>query len=614
MKQLLKLSFIFILLIQATNMNLSAQKVKAVYDYKTGDLTITKEDRGLMIRFDKTKSKLPASFFDKAIDPGNIHRTLYPLGIMEGEWTNLVAKLPKNTIPEHIIYYTRDSKSTAESLVEKFSIANKIPVTFVNAVKKETEKPILQTQKPADKPATKPVEKSKEKPVTKPTSKPVKQDTLAEDTTKDVVTISESDFPDTNDSSAWKWIILLIVVLAGGAAFYIYNQKQKEKESKPKSSSGSESDNILIAVAEESDIEYTIGLNHVREQIAAYYRIDMQEVFHDTAIRYIYMSNAAIKKMYDFFKQFMENPERTNETGCYFIGCWEYDSDNNEQYNVSIEDIIEPGDDAVYGEYNLNFGKKIGIKLGTTLTAMGEKTGRQYVHTVWMHSHPGLGLFLSNNDLKVQEQLAYPDYKNRLVAIVIDTNTPNWEMVFFTPKIDGQMNNKEDVLMTHSLDTLYDWSKKNKHSLRAQNLNEEDFFKLPVQTVKKNISVFFNGKSINDIDDVIYSNSHGVVGYFDGICVENGDNYSFIIESCLSDNPGQAIGCLIMDSKSKYEDIIRKYFMLLTNYQFVIIYRSDDELWIKSIDKDVTEKELAKRNPVSFSLGQMKEWTRRRRI
>jgi len=143
------------------------------------------------------------------------------------------------------------------------------------------------------------------------------------------------------------------------------------------------------------------------------------------------------------------------------VGRWEFVPDSNQQlYDISIEKLVEPGDDAIYSEYNLNFGAKIGITLNFVIDNLCENTGYEYVHTAWMHTHPGFGLFLSNQDLSVQSQLAYSQHAGRLLAIVLDSNTPDLDMAFFTPQKNGNMNNDKNLKKTLSLEEFYKWANK----------------------------------------------------------------------------------------------------------------------------------------------------------
>jgi hypothetical protein len=201
---------------------------------------------------------------------------------------------------------------------------------------------------------------------------------------------------------------------------------------------------------------YAIGLNDVREYAKDdYYAVDMNTMFDDTAIQTVYISRKCIKDIYKFFTDFQAT-SKTNETGCFVVGRWEYASDKHPlTYNITLEEIVKPGNDAVYGEYTLDFGTEIGIGLESMIFTLRERTGKDYMQTCWIHTHPGLGLFLSNHDLTVQSQLAYPDHPNRMLAIVIDTHTENMSMAFFSPKKDGTMNNKDELKKELSLEEVY---------------------------------------------------------------------------------------------------------------------------------------------------------------
>jgi len=256
---------------------------------------------------------------------------------------------------------------------------------------------------------------------------------------------------------------VLLLLLITGIIFYarvILRNRRIEKKEQEKKDAGESG--LLI---EDDDIEevvlYSVGLSDVKEKAGTdYYKIDMLSISKDTSIRNVYFSRKAILEVYQFFSDFSKYNSKINETGCFLVGRWEYVPHSHQQmYDISIESIVEPSDDAVYGEYNLNFGAKIGITLNYAIENLCQKTGNEYVHTAWMHSHPGLGLFLSIQDLSVQSQLAHSQHQGRMLAIVLDSNTPDWQTAFFAPKQDNTMNNDKDLKQTLSLETLYQWAK-----------------------------------------------------------------------------------------------------------------------------------------------------------
>jgi hypothetical protein len=206
------------------------------------------------------------------------------------------------------------------------------------------------------------------------------------------------------------------------------------------------------------------GLSHVYGKIGSeFYKIDLREIWADTLVRNVYIHRNCIRKTYKFFFESCAVEGKIPETGGYLIGSWESDNKNPGIYNVSLEDFIEPGDDAVYEEYQLNFGAKIGVRLEKTIQDYREKAGKEYTLTAWFHSHPEIKIFLSNHDLDVQERLSSQEHKHKLLALVIDPNTQeDNKMAFltgiFSYKSNGAMNNNPGEMKLVKWKDLYEWA------------------------------------------------------------------------------------------------------------------------------------------------------------
>jgi hypothetical protein len=257
---------------------------------------------------------------------------------------------------------------------------------------------------------------------------------------------------------------IVLLLLLSGVTFYIRTILKNRKIEKVEHEKKHSPESGLLLIEEDDIIEvktYTVNMFDIKDRKGVdYLEINMLDIVNDSTIRNIYLSRDAIFTIYKFFTDFLKLNGKTNETGCFLVGRWEYVPESHQQmYDISIENIVEPGDDAVYGEYNLNFGAKIGITLNYAIENLCEKTGHEYVHTAWMHTHPGLGLFLSNEDLSVQSQLAHSQHPGRLLAIVLDSNTPDLEMAFFTLQKTGAMNNDKNLKRKLSLEELHDWAK-----------------------------------------------------------------------------------------------------------------------------------------------------------
>lgn len=415
-------------------------------------------------------------------------------------------------------------------------------------------------------------------------------------------------------------IIVAVVAIASVAIWWLVRLHNNKTRKSPQPMKSKDASVEVMEVVEET---LANGLDAVRENVKDYYLMDMQQDFADTAVHKIYLHHTAVKKMYDFFKTALESSDQTTETGCYFVGCWEYATDDKKTYNISVEDIVEPGDDIVSGEFSFNFGLKIGVKLFSKISELTKRTQRDFVHTVWMHSHPGLGLFLSSHDLLVQQQLTYSEAPKRLVAFVIDTNTPDWDLAVFTSKNDGTMNNKDELRRLYSLETLYKWSRQahasagNNHdavnTVAEEQKNKEDYYPLQVnnQGNTKTSNAFFSGKAINAIDDILYNcaGKATIGGYVEGTC----DNHGTIwIENCTTEPIQDALGIIVVDTNVTDQSIASEY---VTDQPVlcVLVCRSDDELLVltrNNTQEPFTPLADSKANPMT----QIKEWLRRRRI
>ena len=175
-----------------------------------------------------------------------------------------------------------------------------------------------------------------------------------------------------------------------------------------------------------------------------YLQVDAIDFTYESAVRRMYIKNTCIIDIYNMYAEDLRNPDSPKEDGCMVLGRWVHDPESNEYY-VSLEEIVLPGDDAVFEEYALNFGGKIKLKVLEQLRKLRRETNLQYDLTCWVHSHPGLGVFFSNSDTSVQDQLKHPTHPNFLTAIVVDILTPMQELGVFTFRRDTIINSKNDL-------------------------------------------------------------------------------------------------------------------------------------------------------------------------
>ncbi len=198
----------------------------------------------------------------------------------------------------------------------------------------------------------------------------------------------------------------------------------------------------------------------------AYLPIEVAEFCDNAELRRIYLKNSCIRDIYNMYANDLRQAASPKENGCMVLGRWVYDSQAQEYY-VSLEEVVMPGDDAVFQEYELNFGGKIKLRVTDRLRKLRMNTNLQYDLTCWVHSHPGLGVFFSNADNAVHQQLKHPTHPRFLTAMVVDTLTPNQDTGIFVFKRDGAVTSKNDLKRMYSLKQLYQWAVKSEQNMSS---------------------------------------------------------------------------------------------------------------------------------------------------
>ncbi len=437
--------------------------------------------------------------------------------------------------------------------------------------------------------------------------------------------IQETHEPqESNNLMSFLIIGVLLIPVVIGIVFYIRtylkNRKIEKSNSEKKDMEGS---GLILEEEEKESVSCIVDISDIQEKTGSdYYEINMRAIFDDTAIETVYFSRQCILDIYKFFSNFLKLEKKTEETGCFIVGRWDYTGVGEQTYNISLETIVEPSDDAVYKEYELHFGAKIGIGTQYEIARLREETGKEYVHTAWMHSHPGLGLFLSNQDISAQSQLTYSKHPLRMLAIVVDSNTEDLETAFFTPKQGGVMNNNLDLKRVLSLDTLYQWAKKrpssSKSDIQHSKANKQQgYYDIPVRAAKSKISaIFFSGAAIIEMDEAIVPGQAGLQGYFP--YRENPEDKSIFIDKFQAEDKTGAgahtpLGCLFVVQRFSYNEILENNRQMFDRFDFLVFYCAETE------DIYVISKELSGKYPeresgiASSSLMEMKKWTRRRR-
>lgn len=309
----------------------------------------------------------------------------------------------------------------------------------------------------------------------------------------------------------------------------------------------------------------------------------------------------------------LRNPENPKEDGCMVLGRWVYD-DQNKEYYVSLEQIVQPGDDAVFQEYELNFGGKIKLKVAEQLRKLRRETNLQYDLTCWVHSHPGLGVFFSNSDSNVQMQLKHPTHPNFLTAIVVDILTPRQEMGIFTFKHDSTINSKNDLKKLYSLEELYKWAiESDRFAFRP-----EDYYNLLSNAVLRADSCYgveFSNSAIIDMCALTTGQVTGIIGWVHGYLSLDRGRKEYIVRvvsksETVADN--ELLGCLIMGTHCSIPSIRKLILRYVGNINFILFYSTLNDLVtvlpVNDMQLCMDEKYYGEE-----TLENLKIWTRRKR-
>lgn len=345
----------------------------------------------------------------------------------------------------------------------------------------------------------------------------------------------------------------------------------------------------------------------------AYLPIECADFSSDSAVRRIYLKNTCIKEIYNLYAEDLRNPENPNEDGCMVLGRWVHDEERDEYY-VSLEEIVKPGDDAIFKEYELNFGGKIKLKVAEKLRRLRRETNLQYDMTCWVHSHPGLGVFFSNADSGVQMQLKHPTHPKFLVAIVIDILTPNQELGIFTFKHDMSINSKADLQKMYSLEELYQWAVKSDRTSFKQE-DHRNIMQAASTRIDSHYGVELSNGAIIDMYQLQTVQGNGLLAWVHGYTCENNGKTEFVLKTVSQNKVVQddeLIGCYINGAHCSIPTIKRLISNDFSNIKFILFYSTADDTLtaIPVIDGQLSVNEDSYGEE---KLEDLKIWTRRKR-
>lgn len=407
-------------------------------------------------------------------------------------------------------------------------------------------------------------------------------------------------------------IVLLIVLLVIIWVVVASKKKSRNKQQKQVESHGTNAAPGIVVRRTTTSILKKQSLEDVIDN-PAFLKIDCKDFCNDSAVRRIYLKNTCVKDIYNMYAEDLRNPDNPKEDGCMVLGRWVHDKDTNEYY-VSLEHIVLPGDDAVFSEYELNFGGKIKLKVAEKLRKLRRETNLQYDMTCWVHSHPGLGVFFSNADNTAHIQMKHPTHPYFLTAMVVDILTPEQELGIFTFKKDGTINAKTDLTKMYSLEDLYKWAVESDRNT----FKTEDHCNSLAKAKKHYydcVEVLLSNGAIIDMGMLATEHENSALCFVHGFADRQGTKTRFIAATTskqvvVPDN--ELIGCFVTATHCSIPSIKKAVANYLGRINFVIVSSTSDGL-LTTIP--VINGEIC--NDTNYygeeNFEQVKVWTRRKR-
>lgn len=317
-----------------------------------------------------------------------------------------------------------------------------------------------------------------------------------------------------------------------------------------------------------------------------YMKINLEDCCYESAVRRMYIKDSCLVDIFNMYLPDVEDPDNAREFGCMVLGRWVYDAENSEYY-VSLEQIVLPGDDAVFDEYELNFGGKIKLKVLELLRKLRRETNLQYDLTCWIHSHPGLTVFFSNADSNVQDQLKHPQHPKFLTALVVDTLTPTMETGVFTYHRDMTLNTRNDLKKLYSLVEWYEWAQKSvdsEYEVSDETPTETDtpYFNTLAESKEHTTACFGINLSRDTIVDLCMSLSNqtnGIAGFIHGYAKTKDQLTEFVAERLSNkekEENMESVGCFVVAPHLSIPSVRKVVGEKVGQFKFVLVYTPND--------------------------------------
>ena len=424
-----------------------------------------------------------------------------------------------------------------------------------------------------------------------------------------------------NQIGIWIGVAVVSVLIIAAIILLLVKSKKKNKpipaynnpspNVAPSNKDNNNGSNDLIIRRKTSSVLHKQSLDDVVND-NNYMVVNCANFSNDTAVKTMYIKNSCIMDIYNMYAEDLRNPNNPKEDGCMVLGRWIHD-EKADEYAVSLEEVVFPGDDAVFAEYELDFGGKIKVKVNERLRKLRRETNLQYDLTCWVHSHPGLGVFFSNTDCSLHLLHKHPTHPKFLTAIVIDILTPQQELGIFTFKHDLSINSKADLKQLYSLEEWYKWAVESK---RAAVFFEEHFNTLEKAKSRNDrcYNIQLSNSTIIDID-LVATNQDRDLYFVHGFSTEQSGQTSYVavkIENTDAMTDNELIGCFMVVTHRSFPTINKAVANYLGKIKFVLVYSIADGMLtsIPVIFNDLcADESYYGEQP----LEELKIWTRRKR-
>lgn len=423
---------------------------------------------------------------------------------------------------------------------------------------------------------------------------------------------------DNSEKHYWTWMVATLVALfiLVVAVFMVVKARRRNKKARENiimaATSGSNGNTDIVVRRKTTSFLHKQSLDDVINN-GNYLAINCSDFCNDSAVKTMYIKNTCIIEIYNMYAEDLRNPNNPKEDGCMVLGRWIRDAEKDE-YSVSLEEIVFPGDDAIFAEYELNFGAKIKLKVNEKLRKLRRETDLQYDLTCWVHSHPGLGVFFSNTDCSLHLLHKHPTYPKFLTAIVVDILTPQQELGIFTFKHDMNINSKAELTKLYSLEEWYKWAVES----RRTSIKVEDLYNTLVAAKSRTSQCYTIGltnSAIIDIDKITTLQGQNAIYYIHGFTSQQMNQAIHVaikVENVESIPENELIGCFVLANHCSIPTINKAVAGCLGKIKFVLVYSKADGLLttIPVISNDLCTDETYYGEQ---QLEELKIWTRRKR-